>query len=176
VENIDIVSSLSLNENNNASENATQETPQRGLFLTPSSIDGRVEDVTGMVVVAKTNQGKLGFLPTDELEGYIRPKGEALQDDISDPIILNARTGTIQIANLTLVPYDGDSIILSNSFIDVGSLIFITTVDYTDTLGTQSNITWFVNPPTLGQVEIFFFNNSPTRSFSGSFTFSFLVL
>ena len=91
--NLSILSSISVHEQNNASTSATDDTVASGIFLSPSNIDGRPEDVTGMVVVSATDQGKLGFTPTDDLEATITPTGTTTQVLISDPITLNTRAG-----------------------------------------------------------------------------------
>lgn len=169
--------SVAIDEQNNASTNATNDTPQSGLFITPSTISGRLADVTGMVVAAMTSQGKLGFVSTDDIEPNITPTGTATQALIADPITINAIAGVVTLANITFGPQVGDTITMNNSFIsDSDSMIFTSTVGYTGTYGVDSNLVIYPHTPTPGQVDITIYNDSETRSFDGAFSFSFFVL
>lgn len=167
--------SISINEYNNASDNATIETPQRGFFITPSVVDGRPNDITGYLVSAMSEQGKLGFISPDSLEPNVDIKEEVTQDLITDTINLNIKNGSIKLATLSLVPYEGTTITLNNSFITENSLIFLSVNNYTGVYGNNALVT-YCQPPTLGQVQITLFNDNPLRSLNGTFTIKFLIL
>jgi hypothetical protein len=80
-DNVNIITSILIDEANNAETTANAETPSSGLFLTPSTVAGRAADVTGFLVVAATEEGKLEFSD---------PDGFLSLDDLSDVTITDA--------------------------------------------------------------------------------------
>lgn len=92
-ENIQVITSIVTPEDNNAGTNATTETPASGMFLTPSTVAGRAADVTGFLVVAATEQGKLEFAD---------PDGFLALTDLSDVTITAPTAGQVLSYNGTL--------------------------------------------------------------------------
>jgi len=65
VSDIQIITSLQIDENNGAETNANAETPASGLFIVPSTVAGRAADVTGFLVTSENEYGKLQFSDPD---------------------------------------------------------------------------------------------------------------
>jgi hypothetical protein len=70
---LNIVSKVTVPEENNSGVNASDQTPFQGLFITPSEVLGRATDVTGFLVTLANEDGKVqitdpdGFLALDDL-------------------------------------------------------------------------------------------------------------
>jgi len=77
-ENINILTSLVIDEHNNAETNATTNTPTSGVFLTPSTVAGRPADISGYVAAAATELGKIEWISPATLGAGIS------LDDLSD--------------------------------------------------------------------------------------------
>jgi len=60
-QNVHAITSLVIDEDNNAGDNATDETPYSGLFISPSEVIGRAADVSGFPVTCATSQGKVDY-------------------------------------------------------------------------------------------------------------------
>ena len=67
-QNLQIITSLVVPEQNNADSNADDETPQSGLFLVPSpNVPDRATDITGYFVTVADANGKLQLSDSDGL-------------------------------------------------------------------------------------------------------------
>lgn len=91
-QNIKIITSLVVDESNNNQDDATAETPQSGLFVTPSTVTGRTADVTGFLITAENSYGKLEFSDPD---GFIS------LDELSDVVITAEATNNVLTYNGT---------------------------------------------------------------------------
>lgn len=111
--NINIKTSLVVNEENNSKENANVSTPESGLFLSPSTVDARTADITGFFVTSANSLGKLEF--TD-------PDGAFSLNSLSD-VDLDT------VAEDNILTYDGTNWVNSTD-ITVESLSATTTVGF----------------------------------------------
>jgi len=78
IENLNVVTSLKIDESNNAETNATDLTNASGLFLTPSVVAARPDDISGYIATAATEQGKVEWSSPADLGSSI------LLNDLSD--------------------------------------------------------------------------------------------
>ena len=102
VTDIKVNTSLYIKESNESSSNATDDTPSSGLFISPSSnVPGRPSDISGFIVTASNELGKLEF---SDSVGFIS------LNDLSDVTITNVQdedflkydAGTQQWINVSL--------------------------------------------------------------------------
>lgn len=91
LQNLRVVTSLMVDESNNDMDDATIETPQSGLFISPSVIAGR-DPVTGFLVTAENTYGKLEFSD---------PTGFLSLDQLSDVVITSEATNNVLTYNGT---------------------------------------------------------------------------
>lgn len=78
---LQVITSVQLNENNNARIGADDETPGSGFFLSPSSVTGRSADITGFILTSANEYGKFDWSSPASVGGSI-----AL-NDLSDVVI-----------------------------------------------------------------------------------------
>lgn len=93
VSDIQVVTSLLIDENNNAATAADAQTPASGLFIAPSTVAGRLADVSGFLVTSENEYGKLEFSD---------PDGFLSLDQLSDVTITAVATNDLLAYNGTL--------------------------------------------------------------------------
>lgn len=152
-ENIDIQETLKIDENNENSMDADDQTTSKGLFIKPSqNVPGRTEDVTDMVLVANDSLGKVVWTPVEDVpfgssEGYASVDGGTATVDqprglIEWDINVSGGGGT-------------DTFTLNYSDITTNSLIFLTINN-----DIANYLTMYSFPPSSGIVTIKVFNES----------------
>ena len=154
VTDIKVNTSLFIKESNDSSSNATDDTPSSGLFISPSSnVPGRPTNITGFIVTASNELGKLEF---SDSVGFIS------LNDLSDVTITNVQdedflkydAGTQQWINvslsLTFVTVDGVQTLTNKTMTDNSNNLTARGL-FSDS--GSNTVSVFASPnPTSGQV------------------------
>jgi len=126
MENIQILTSTLVQEENDSGIYANELTASRGLFLTPSlGVSGRPSDITGYHLVAENELGKLKW---DQVTtNRVNPRGEVTQTVSSEnSVTINERAGIIytqEIDNLAIAA--NNTFTVYNSYVVEGSVILL---------------------------------------------------
>jgi hypothetical protein len=96
LDSLQVVSKYVIDESNNGETGATASTPLRGLFIIPSTVAGRADDITGFVATAATELGKVQWTDPNEF-GESIDLGDLGDVDLTAP------------ANTEFLQFDGAS-------------------------------------------------------------------
>lgn len=139
VTDIQIGTSLKINENNGAETNATTETPSSGLFITPSEITTRAADVTGFFVTSENEYGKLGFTDPDGLVSLAELSDVTLTTPAANEVLQYDGAEWVNTADLTgLTSLTTSSATLGLATTDTVGFYGVTPVVQQDTLVTAA--------------------------------------
>jgi len=146
-----VLTSISIDEENNAGTNATSETPLSGLFINPSVVGGRPADISGFLVTSENEYGKLEFS---------NPDGFLSLDELSDVTITAAATNNLLSYNGT-VWVNTDDVSVDSVTITKGTVTQITSLVTPVTVNASAGVITTFSATTAGlTVESFTVNNT----------------
>lgn len=134
-ENIELIETLKINEENENDMNSTELTFSKGLFIKPTkNVSGRTEDVTDMLLVATDKSGKVGWTPITDIE-YGSQQGYS--DGNNDIANLTETRGLIEFSTFTPIDPDNSKLFtINHPDINENTLLFITPIE------NSGNVQW----------------------------------
>lgn len=179
-ESLAIKSSIVLPESNNSETGANDQTPGNGLFLMPSTVSGRVADVSGLPLGAATSSGKVSFLTDMTLTDVSADTVTVSKGDVTQAtspttavtITDGASSGTITTQSLTAAAGATHTFTMNNVNILEDSNIFLSVKEYTGT-GIPS---LYLDTVAAGSVNITVANSHQTAALNATAEISYLIV